>query len=40
MKGANTLSIGTTLQPSEVSVNYHGWRPVADAHERESGAWD
>ena len=37
--GANTLSIGTTLQPSEVSVTYKGWHLVADVHERESGAW-
>lgn len=38
--GANTLSVGTTLQPSEVSVNYKGWHPVSDAHERENGQWD
>lgn len=37
--GANTLSADTTLQPSEVSVNYKGWHPVADVHERENGAW-
>ncbi|OQC35621.1 MAG: hypothetical protein BWX63_02317 [Bacteroidetes bacterium ADurb.Bin041] len=37
--GANTLSVDTTLQPSEVSVNYKGWHPVADVHERDSGAW-
>ncbi len=37
--GANTISIGTTLQPSEVTVNYHGWHPVQSVHERESGAW-
>lgn len=34
--GANTLSIGTTLQPSEVTATYKGWHPVADVHERES----
>lgn len=37
--GANILSVDTTLQPSEVSVNYHGWHPVADVHERDNGAW-
>lgn len=38
--GANTLSIGTTVQPSEVAANYHGWHPVANAHEAENGQWD
>ena len=38
--GANTLSVDTTLQPSEVTVNYKGWHPVQSVHERESGAWD
>lgn len=38
--GANTIDIDTTLKPSEVSVNYHGWHPVSAVHERESGAWD
>lgn len=37
--GANTLSVDTTLQPSEVTVNYKGWHPVQSVHERESGAW-
>jgi hypothetical protein len=38
--GANTLSIGTTLQPSEVTATYKGWHPVTDVHERENSAWD
>lgn len=38
--GANTISIGTTLQPSEATVNYHGWHPVQSAHEVENGQWD
>ena len=38
--GANALSIGTTVQPSEVTANYHGWHPVQSVHERESGQWD
>ena len=38
--GANTISVGTTLQPSEVSVNYKGWHPVVNGHESESGQWD
>lgn len=37
--GANTISVDTTLQPSEVTVNYKGWHPVADVHERNNGAW-
>lgn len=37
--GANTISIGTTLQPSEVTVNYKGWHPVQNVHERDNGAW-
>lgn len=37
--GGDTISVGTTLQPSEVTVNYKGWHPVADVHERENGAW-
>lgn len=36
--GTNTISVDTTLQPSEVSVNYHGWHPVADVHEY-GGGW-
>ena len=38
--GKDTFDVQTTLKPSEVSVNYHGWHPVADVHERENGAWD
>ena len=38
--GENTLSIGTTLQPSEVTATYKGWHPVQSVHERENGAWD
>lgn len=38
--GANTLSVGTALQPSEVTVNYKGWHPVSAVHERENGTWD
>lgn len=37
--GANTLSVGTTVQPSEVTVTFKGWHPVADVHERTNGAW-
>lgn len=38
--GGDTLSIGTTLQPSEVTATYKGWHPVSAVHERESGQWD
>ena len=37
--GANTISIGTTLQPSEVIATYKGWHPVQNVHERTNGAW-
>lgn len=37
--GATTLSIDTTVQPSEVSVNYHVWH-MGTVHERVSGEWD
>lgn len=36
--GGDTISVGTTLQPSEVTVNYKGWHP-AIVHERTNGAW-
>lgn len=38
--GGDTLSIGTTLQPSEVTVNYKGWHPVADVHEKSKNLFD
>lgn len=37
--GGDTLSVGTTVQPSEVTVNYKGWHPVANIHEYDNGAW-
>lgn len=37
--GGDTLSVDTTLHPSEVTVNYKGWHPVQSVHERENGAW-
>lgn len=37
--GINTLSVDTTVQPSEVTVNYKGWHAIANVHERESGVW-
>ena len=37
--GGDTISVGTTVQPSEVTVNYKGWHPVANVHERDNGAW-
>lgn len=38
--GGDTLSVDTTVQPSEVTVNYKGWHPVLNAHERSGGQWD
>ena len=37
--GGDTISVGTTVQPSEITVNYKGWHPVTDVHEAENGAW-
>lgn len=39
ISGADTLSVGATLQPSEVTVNYHGWHPIQNVHEADNGAW-
>lgn len=36
--GANTLSVDTTLQPSEVTATYHGWRE-GTVKEYENGNW-
>ena len=38
--GTNTIDIDTTLKPSEVSVNYHGWHPVKDVHRFNGTSWD
>jgi hypothetical protein len=38
--GGDTLSVGTTVQPSEVTAGFSGWHPVSAAHERENGQWD
>lgn len=37
--GGNTLSVVTTVQPSEITANYSGWHTIA-THERESGQWN
>ena len=31
--GVNAIDVDTTLKPSEMSVNYHGWHPVSAVHE-------
>ena len=36
--GGDTISVDTTVQPSEVTVNYKGWHP-AIVHQRTNGAW-
>lgn len=38
--GANTISIGTTLEPSEVSINYKGWHPITDVHRFNGTSWN
>ena len=38
--GTNTIDVETTLKPSEVSVNYHGWHPVSALHRFNGTSWD
>lgn len=38
--GANALSVDTTIQPSEVTLNYHGWHSIQSAHEKSKNLWD
>ena len=38
--GGDTISVDTTVQPSEVTVNYEGWHPVQSAHEKSKNLWD
>ena len=37
--GGDTISVGTIVQPSEVTVNYKGWHPVADVHVYPDSSW-
>lgn len=37
--GEDTLSIDTTVQPSEVTVNYKGWHPVQNTHVYPDSSW-
>lgn len=36
--GGDTISVDTTVQPSEVTATYKGWHPAV-VHERNNGAW-
>lgn len=36
--GGDTISVGTTLQPSEITVNYKGWHPKTPK-ESNNGSW-
>ena len=38
--GGGTLSVDTTVQPSEVTVNYKGWHPVQSVHEKSKNLFD
>lgn len=38
--GANTIDVDTTLEPSEVSINYKGWHPVTDVHRFNGTSWN
>lgn len=38
--GGDTISVDTTLQPSEVTVDYKGWHPVQSVHEKSKNLFD
>ena len=38
--GTNTFDVDTTVQPSEVTLYYHGWHPIDNIHEHNNGAWN
>ena len=38
--GTNIINVDTTLKPSEVSVNYHGWHPIQSLHRFNGTSWD
>ncbi len=38
--GTNTFNIGTVVQPSEVTLYYHGWHPINNVHEHDNGVWN
>ena len=37
--GANTLSVNTTIPPSEVTVNYKGWHNMSNVHIYPDSSW-
>lgn len=38
--GTNTFDVDTTVQPSEVTLHYHGWHPINNVHEHDNGEWN
>lgn len=38
--GANTIDVDTTLKPSEVSINYHGWHSIQSLHGFNGTSWN
>lgn len=38
--GGDTLSVDTTVQPSEMTANYEGWHPVQSTHEKSRNLFD
>lgn len=36
----NTFNIDTVVQPSEVTLYYHGWHPINTVHEYDNGEWN
>ena len=37
--GDNTISFGTTVQPSAMSATFNGWHPVQDAKQYDGSEW-
>lgn len=40
IEGANSITVDTAVQPSEVTATYKGWHPVADVHEKSKNLFD
>lgn len=38
--GGDTIDVNTTLEPSEVSINYKGWHPITDVHRFNGTSWN
>jgi len=38
--GGDTISVDTTVQPSEVTISYKGWHPITNTHEKSKNLFD